>query len=109
MCIDHQPIVDGVIKADAANLKGIIKNESVDAVVHCLSLWGPESSRVNYFNEDYRILKPGCRLYIVEPAKSYDKDVLIDMVCSCGFELREYNEVNDGMHTFMYIEFNKLI
>jgi hypothetical protein len=71
--VDHVNITDDptVIEADMSDLSEFIKNNSMDVVVICLSLWGKNYK--DYFSEAHRILRKGGRLLIVEPVLQFSR------------------------------------
>ena len=54
---DHYSDDDTVIKADVSDLKEYLQDNSVDAAVFCMSLWG--TNYMDYIKEAYRYLNYG--------------------------------------------------
>jgi ubiquinone/menaquinone biosynthesis C-methylase UbiE len=104
--VDHYSDDSTVIKADAANLKDYIEDNSVDCAVFCLSLWG-----VNYLDsikEAYRYLKPGGKMYIVKPEDKVNQDKILQEVLGMGFRLDGYSTDVDNKPKCTYIYYSKI-
>ena len=104
--VDHYSDDPTVIKADAANLKDYIEDNSVDCAVFCLSLWG-----VNYLDsikEAYRYLKPGGKMYIVKPEDKVNQDKILQEVLGMGFRLDGYSTDVDNKPKCTYIYYSKI-
>ena len=111
--IDVEQIDETVVKADCANLKGVIADGSKQIAVHCLSLWGTLDSCVDYFKEDYRVLQSriNAPLIIVEPSDKFGEnghfgtiDDFVAKVEEVGFRKNGNVEMENG---FCFLRFTK--
>ena len=109
--VDHINVSNdqSVIEADMSNLNEVIQNNSMDAAVFCLSLWG--TNYKDYFTEAYRILDSDGKMFIVEPSSKFGEheryntiDNFVDEVEKYGFE--RIGKV-ENRNNFIYFKFQK--
>lgn len=100
---DHYSDDETVIKADISDLKEYLQDNSVDAAVFCMSLWG--TNYMDYIKESCRYLKRGGIVYIAEPKDKINQSELIGGAIGIGFKLISFVDEKNGKS---YIEFEKL-
>ena len=100
---DHYSDDDTVIKADVSDLKEYLQDNSVDAAVFCMSLWG--TNYMDYIKEAYRYLNYGGIMYIAEPKDKINQAELIGGATQIGFEIISIDVERNGK---TYIEFKKV-
>ena len=100
---DHYSDDDTVIKADVSDLKEYLQDNSVDAAVFCMSLWG--TNYMDYIKEAYRYLNYGGIMYIAEPKDKINQEELIGGAMQIGFEIISIDGERNGK---TYIEFKKV-
>lgn len=100
---DHYSEDESVIKADIADLKEWLGDNSVDIAVFCMSLWG--TNYMDYIKEAYRYLKIGGIMHIVEPKDKVDQAVLLGGAAQFGFNLIDIVPERNGK---TYLEFKKM-
>jgi Hypothetical methyltransferase len=85
--VDHVAIDERVIACDMRRTP--IEAGSLDAVVFCLSLWGPEEDVAAYVAEANRVLVRRGELRIAEPASRWDdnEQSLVALIELGGFKL----------------------
>ena len=101
---DHFSDDESVIKADIANLKDYLNDNSVDIAVFCMSLWG--INYIDYLKEASRYLKKGGKMYIVEPNDKINQSILITGAIKYGFNLSYDKNLNRNGK--VYLEFTKI-
>ena len=83
---DHVAIDDSVISCDMR--KTGLGDESIDAAVFSLALWGTNSDE--YIKEAYRVLRRKGMIYIAEPSKNYEtedeQERFINILNDIGFQ-----------------------
>ena len=99
---DHYSDDETVIKADISDLREHLQDNSVDAAVFCMSLWG--TNYMDYIKESYRYLKSGGIVYIAEPKDKINQSELIGGATQIGFEIISIDFERNGKS---YIEFKK--
>ena len=99
---DHYSDDETVIKADISDLREYLQDNSVDAAVFCMSLWG--TNYMDYIKESYRYLKSGGIVYIAEPKDKINQSELIGGATQIGFEIISIDFERNGKS---YIEFKK--
>ena len=99
---DHYSDDETVIKADISDLKEYLQDNSVDAAVFCMSLWG--TNYMDYIKESYRYLKNGGIVYVAEPKDKINQSELIGGATQIGFEIISIDFERNGKS---YIEFKK--
>lgn len=99
---DHFSDDETVIKADISDLKEYLQDNSVDAAVFCMSLWG--TNYMDYIKESCRYLKRGGIVYIAEPKDKINQSELIGGAIGIGFKLISFDNEKNGKS---YIEFEK--
>ena len=99
---DHYSDDETVIKADISDLREYLQDNSVDAAVFCMSLWG--TNYMDYIKESYRYLKNGGIVYIAEPKDKINQSELIGGATQIGFEIISIDFERNGKS---YIEFKK--
>ena len=99
---DHYSDDETVIKADISDLREYLQDNSVDAAVFCMSLWG--TNYMDYIKESYRYLKSGGIVYITEPKDKINQSELIGGATQIGFEIISIDFERNGKS---YIEFKK--
>lgn len=100
---DHYSEDETVIKADIANLKEHLADNSVDIAVFCMSLWG--TNYMDYIKEAYRYLKIDGIMHIVEPKDKVNQAVLFGGAAQFGFNLIDIVPERNGK---TYLEFKKM-
>lgn len=100
---DHYSDDETVIKADISDLKEYLQDNSVDAAVFCMSLWG--TNYMDYIKESCRYLKRGGIVYIAEPKDKINQSELIGGALKIGFDINSFVDEKNGKS---YIEFKKL-
>lgn len=100
---DHYSDDETVIKADISDLREYLQDNSVDAAVFCMSLWG--TNYMDYIKESYRYLKSCGIVYIAEPKDKINQSELIGGATQIGFEIISIDFERNGKS---YIEFKKL-
>ena len=101
---DHYSDDKTVIKADISNLKEYLSDNSIDAAVFCMSLWG--INYMDYIKESYRYLKDGGIMYIAEPKDKINQAELIGGATQFGFNIISIDIERNGI---TYIEFKKFV
>ena len=99
---DHYSDDETVIKADISDLREYLQDNSVDAAVFCMSLWG--TNYMDYIKESYRYLKNGGIVYVAEPKDKINQSELIGGATQIGFEIISIDFERNGKS---YIEFKK--
>ena len=99
---DHYSDDETVIKADISDLREYLQDNSVDAAVFCMSLWG--TNYMDYIKESYRYLKSGGIVYVAEPKDKINQSELIGGATQIGFEIISIDFERNGKS---YIEFKK--
>ena len=99
---DHYSDDETVIKADISDLREYLQDNSVDAAVFCMSLWG--TNYMDYIKESYRYLKNGGIVYIAEPKDKINQSELIGGATQIGFKIISIDFERNGKS---YIEFKK--
>ena len=84
-------------------MKEYLQDNSVDAAVFCMSLWG--TNYMDYIKESCRYLKRGGIVYIAEPKDKINQSELIGGAIGIGFKLISFDNEKNGKS---YIEFEKL-
>ena len=83
-------------------MREYLQDNSVDAAVFCMSLWG--TNYMDYIKESYRYLKNGGIVYIAEPKDKINQSELIGGATQIGFEIISIDFERNGKS---YIEFKK--
>ena len=99
---DHYSDDETVIKADISDLREYLQDNSVDAAVFCMSLWG--TNYMDYIKESYRYLKNGGIVYVAEPKDKINQSELIGGATQIGFKIISIDFERNGKS---YIEFKK--
>ena len=99
MSFDHVANDESVIEADTTNLSEYVSDESIDAAVYCLSIWG--RNKIDYFKEATRMLRHGGTLYVAEPTDKANQSLFLADVVNMGFELCEFTP-NTKFTYFVY-------
>ena len=100
---DHYSDDNTVIKADISDLQEYLQDNSVDAAVFCMSLWG--TNYMDYIKEAYRYLKSDGIMYVTEPKDKINQAELIGGTTQIGFEIISLDFERNGK---TYIEFQKV-
>ena len=102
LSFDHVANDDTVIEADTTDLSEFVEDESLNAAVYCLSIWG--RNKKDYFKEAYRMLKRRGVMYVAEPSEKINQSLFLgDAVISYGFKLKSFKEIG----RFTYFKYVK--
>lgn len=86
---DHVAFDDSVTACDIRDVSEYLGNESVDAVIFSLALWG--TNYKEYIVEAHRVIVYGGVIHIAESSKNYDtpedEQKFVDLIVEAGFKV----------------------